>query len=150
MSDVSCRYCGEWNCVGAIFCWWWVRSQEDHTVRTLVAAAGGAFALTLLFCLVSLGLTYSKPSSQERRLELVQPRYSRLAVTEDATSKPEWVEVSRETLVYDSRSQLIPAHKAWQSLVAVAGRRLRVKADWNASPVRAAEIYLPEVNDRLR
>lgn len=145
MSQTVCRYCGEGNSTGAIFCRSCLRSQEDGDVKTLFSAAGGAFSLALLFCLASLGLTYGKPSSQERRLELVQPRYSRLVVAENATSEPEWVEVSKETLVFDSRSRRIPAHKAWQSLVAVAGRRVRLKADWNVSPVKAVEIYLPEV-----
>ena len=150
MSDTPCQHCGQANSAGALFCSSCLRSQEDRAVRSLSSAAGGAFALALLFCLVSLVLTYGRPSSQERRLELVQPRYSRLAVAKDATSEPEWVEISEQTLVFDSRSQLIPADEAWKSLLAVAGRRLRLKADWTTNPVKAVEIHLPDLSGKLR
>ena len=145
MPDTSCQYCGQFNPAGAIFCRSCLRSQEDRSVKTLSTVAGGAFVLALLFCFCSLAFTYSRPTDQERRLELVQPRYSRLAVAQDATSEPEWVEVSNDTLVFDSRSQLIPADEAWKILIAAAGRRMKLKADWNTSPVRALEIHLPDL-----
>jgi hypothetical protein len=117
---------------------------ENPLARRIVPIAGFLF-LGLAF-LLTHALQLSRRSSwiEDVRLELVQPHYRRVAVAKDAESHPQWVEVGNQSRLVDAEGRPYDPEHLWPNLLAAAGKRVRVKADWESSTIIVKEIELTE------
>lgn len=143
MNISCCTHCGARNDPADIYCRRCNVTLESPGIARFCLAL--SVALAVMF---SITLTVAQklgPVSWEKelRVEVVQPRYARLAVSRQADSEPQWVRLGSRTKVLDETGKALPGDRAWGELIAAAGKRIQVRADWSSLPADADQIILP-------